>query len=219
MRNTPRSFLTAILLTLVAGFALSQEAAAPPPPLAPEVAAPVAELPQLPVVNAPSAANPNAPAVDPAVTIDPSVLAVPPARVETVQAPGPEKPVVTADTRRVARESWTKPLAKPSVEATGSFQPVTGESLNPPDASANTAAARSEAPAPAAAKSVIPESRTASGSRATMILGEWVLAGVLLVALFGVIQLLRHRGIRPRSPVIEIPVPDTKLNPAPVTRM
>ncbi len=217
MRGIPRSFLTAVLLTLAAGFALSQEAGAPLPPLAPDVAAPVVELPKLPVVVAP-VPGADAPAVDPAVTIDPSVLAVAPAGVETARAPEPVKPVVATVPGRVAIKSPAKPIAKPSVEATGSFQPVTVESLNPPGAPANTASARGQAVAATAVNSVIPESAAASGSR-TMIIGEWVLAGLLLVGLYGFVNWLRHRGTRPRSSVIAIPVLDTELKPAPVARM
>ena len=92
MRLTPRSFMTAMLLTLTAGFALSQEAGAPPPP-APDATAPVAGLPQPPVVGAP-VSNAGAPAVDRARTIDSSARAGAPASASIVPAPVAVKSVV-----------------------------------------------------------------------------------------------------------------------------
>ncbi len=202
MRSTTRRFLAAILLTAAAGFALSQEAGTPPAPTAPDVAAPVAELPQLPVVSSvPPVPNPNAPAVDPAVTIDPNVLAIAPA---------------TTNTSRVTKSS-TKPVARPSLEATGSFERATADRSNPRNASANAAPPKSEAPAPAAVKSVIPETPAESRSRSSMILGEWMLAGALMVALFSITQLLRRRSTRQRPPLVDLKALAPELKSIPVT--
>ena len=117
MRSTTRRFLAAILLTAAAGFALSQEADTPPAPTAPDVAAPVAELPQLPVVSSvPPVPNPNAPAVDPAVTIDPNVLAIAPA---------------TTNTSRVTKSS-TKPVARALARSHRILRARNGRSLESP---------------------------------------------------------------------------------------
>jgi hypothetical protein len=159
MRSTPRRFLAAILLTAAAGFALSQEASAPPPP-APDAAAPAAGLPQLPVVAAPQVLNPNTPAVDPAVT-----------------------------------------------------------NTNLPDASADMALAKSEASAAAAVKSEIPETPAESHSRSSLIIGEWVLAGVLLVALYGITQMLRRRPTRGRTRLIDLKALELKPRPVTTTRL
>jgi len=196
MRSTTRRLLSAMILTAAAGFALSQEASAPPPPPAPDAAAPVAELPQLPVVSVPPVPDRSAPAVDPARTIDPSVLAVAPAG-----AP---------------KTSPANHVAKPAVEATGSFEPVTVESLNPPNAPANTTLAESDVPVPVAVKLAIPETPAESGPRSVVILGEWMLAGILIVALSSGLMLLRRRTQR-RTGLIDLKA--IELKPAPATRM
>ena len=51
-------------------------------------------------------------------------------------------------------------------------------------------------------------------SRTSLILGEWILAGLLLVALFGAINITRHRGTRQRTAVVEIPIADPELPPS-----
>jgi hypothetical protein len=212
MRSTPRRFLAAILLTAAAGFALSQEAGAPPPPPVPDGAAPVAGLPRLPVVSAPPVLNPNAPGVDPAVTIDPSVLSVAPAAGAVAQVPATENPFVTTSTRR-ATKSLTKPFAKSAVDANEAFEPVTVENLDPPDATANTAPVQSDIPAMVAAKSAIPETPAGSGSRSSLILGEWLLVGVLLVVLFTITQMVRRRPNLGRNGLIDLKALELKPRP------
>ena len=48
-----------------------------------------------------------------------------------------------------------------------------------------------------------------------MILGEWLLAGVLMVALFSIAQLLRRRPGRRRTSLIDLK--SLELKPRPVT--
>jgi hypothetical protein len=211
MLSTPRRFLAAILLTAAAGFALSQEASAPPSPPALDAAPPVAELPRLPVVSAPQVPNPDAPAVDPALTIDPSALSVAPAAEATAQVPATEKPVVTTQTRPVTKAS-TKPVAKSAVEAAGSLEPVTVENLNSTDALANTAPAKSDVPATVAAKSAIPEAPV-ERSRSSLIVLEWLFVGVLLVALFSITQMLRRRPTLGRNRLIDLQALELKPRP------
>ena len=212
MRSISRRFLAAILLTTAAGFALSQEAGAPPPPPAPDVAAPVGELPQLPVVAAAPVPDPNAPAAHPALTIDSSALGVAPVADAIVQVPKPEKLVVTTTTRRVTKKSATKPVVNPAVGAAeplpsvpapvaaGTADPSTFQGLTPPNASANTAPAASVAPAPAAAVAATVDNQTepAVPQRKSGI-GTWIL-GLILILAGGSIAIRFIRG-RLRSPI------------------
>jgi hypothetical protein len=212
MRSTSRRFLAAILLTAAAGFALSQEASAPPPPPAPDVAAPVAELPQLPVAAVAPVPDPNAAAVNPAVTIDPSALAVAPAAEATGQVPEPEKLVVTTTTKRMTKKSSTKPVAKPAVEATDAFQsvpapaaagtadPSTFQGLTPPNASANAAPAKSVVPPPPAAKAAPLDRSSEAIPRKKLGIGSWILGTILVLALGSIaIRFLRKQRRSPTS--------------------
>jgi hypothetical protein len=71
--------------------------------------------------------------------------------------------------------------------------------------------------APVAAKSAIPETPAESGSRSTMILGEWMLAGVLTVALFSITQLIRRRRTERRDSMVDLSALALELKPAPAT--
>ena len=70
--------------------------------------------------------------------------------------------------------------------------------------------------APVAAKSAIPETPAESASRSTMILGEWMLAGVLIVALFSITQMLRRRTQR-RTSMVDLTALAVELKPASAT--
>ena len=217
MRSAIRLFMASILFTVAAGYAGAQEASEPPPP-APEVGVPVPELPPIPLAS--FVQDPNAPAVDPALTIDPSVLAVAPAAVAVVQAPEPAMVVLTTTARRVARNTakqpvkkGEKPVAQPAIEATESYgpKPMPAEAGV---AALGTAPAQSIAPPPAA-KSVIVETPVEkTASPASMGIGGWILAGMVLAAMFGVMTLLRRR-MQSKNAVVEFP--QFELKPLPAT--
>lgn len=236
MRSTFRFFMAAMLLTVAAGYASAQEASAPPPP-APDVAAPVAVLPQLPVTATAPVPDPNAPVVDPAVTVDPSALTVAPAAVAIVQ-PEPEKAVVATTTthltKKTAKKPADKPVAKPAIVAAQAVEPVPAPATAATGATApagastletlppsNTAPAKSEAPPPAAANSVVDET-PAEGTRTTMGLGGWLLALLVVSAMVGLITLLRRRRTQRKTSIMGLGAsspssPD--LIPAPVSRL
>jgi hypothetical protein len=235
MRSISRGFLAAILLTAAAGFALSQEASAPPPPPppppAPDVAAPVAALPQLPVVAVEPVPDPNAPAVNPALTVDPSILTVAPAAAAIAQVPEPEKPVVTTTTKRVTKKTATKPVAKPVVEAAGSFQsvpapaaagvadPSTFQGSTPPGAAATSALPKSIAPAAPAAKSVTVENQPQQTiPQKKLGIGSWILGTILVLAL--IVTAIRFMREQKRSPTSIVDFTDIhpELKAAPVHR-
>ncbi len=232
MRSTSRRFLAAILLTAAAGFALSQEASAPPPPPAPDVAAPVATLPQIPAAVVAPVPDPNAPPVDPALTIDPSALAVAPAAAATAQVPEPEKPVVTTTTHRVAKKSTSKPIAKPVIESrsiepapapasAATADPSTFQGLNPPNASANTAPARSIAPPPPAAKAAPLESSSEEAfPQKKLGIGSWILFGIALVAVAGIATKFLRRRLQTPTALVDFTGSSRlpELKPAPVPR-
>jgi hypothetical protein len=230
MRSTPRRFLAAILLTAAAGFALSQEASAPPPPSAPEVAAPVAQLPQIPVVAVEPVPDPNAPAVNPALTVDPGALTLAPAAPAIAQVPEAEKPAVTTTTRRVTKKSATKPVAKPALEATGSLpsipapvaasaaDPSTFQGLTPPGASANTAPAQSVAARPPAAKVEPLESSSEAVPQKKLGIGSWILFGVGLVALAGLGTRFLRRRVQTPTALVDFTGSSRLPKPAPVPR-
>jgi hypothetical protein len=218
MRSTFRLFMAAILLTVAAGFASAQESSEPPPPPAPDAAVPVVpvvELPPIPV--AAPVQDPNAPAVDPALTIDPSALAVAPAAVEIVQAPEPEMVVLTTTTRRVpkntAKQPVEKPVAKPPVEATEAYGPMPAEAGV---AAASTVPAESIAPAPAA-KSEIVET-PAEGTESSIGIGGWLLAGIAVAAMVGLITWFRRRRTQRKTSIVEFPQFSPELKPLPVSR-
>lgn len=211
MRSTCRLFVAAILLTAAAGFATAQEPSAPPPS-APDVAAPVAELPQVPVVAAPPATDPNTPAADPALTIDPSALSVAPAAPVIMEAPAPDKLVVATTARRVTKKAATKPVVKPSVEVTDSFQsvpapavantadPSTFEGLSLPKAAATSALPKRIAGAAPAAGAVTVENQPPQTipQKKRPGIGSWIL-GTILVLAVAVTAIRFMRGQR-RSP-------------------
>jgi hypothetical protein len=85
-----------------------------------------------------------------------------------------------------------------------------------PGAPAVDPALTSDVQAPVAAKLAIPEPAVETGSRSTMILGEWMLAGVLIVALFSITQLLRRRQSK-RASMADLVALGAELKPAPAT--
>ena len=222
MRSKSRLFMAAILLTLAAGFASAQESSEPPPPPAPDVAVPlpVVELPPIPFGVAAPVPDPNAPAVDPALTIDPSVLAVAPAAVAIVQAPEPEIVVPTTTARRVkkntAKQPVEKPVAKPAIEATEAYGPKPMPAAAPV-AAASTAPAESNAPPPAAKSVIVETPADRSETRASMGIGSWLLAGMVVAAMVGLITLLRRRRTLTKPSVVEFPA-FGEFKSVPVTR-
>ncbi len=234
MRSAFRLFMASIVLTVAAGFALAQEASEPPPPPAPDAAVPVAELPPIPL--AAPVEDPNAPPVDPAITltIDPSALAVAPAAVAIVEPPAPEKPVVATTTTGVTKKTAkpvAKPVAKPEIEANEAFGPLPAaaapvaaapsklDSMTPADAAASTVPARSIAPAPAAVDSATVETLPESTEPQTgMGIGGWLLAGIVVVAMVGLITWFRRRRTQRKISIVEFPQFSPELKPLPVSR-
>jgi len=229
MRSISRRFLVAILLTAAAGFALSQEASAPPPAPAPDVAAPVAALPQLPVLAVEPVPDPNAPAVNPALTVDPSLLTIAPAAAASAPVPEPEKPVVATSTR--TRKSAAKPVAKPAVEATefsgpvpapataGTVDPSTFQGSTPPGAAATSALPKSIAPAAPAAKSVTLENLPLQTiPQRKLGIGSWILGAILILALGATaIRFMREQKRSPTS-IVDFSDIHPELKAAPVPR-
>lgn len=200
MRSTFRAFLMAILFTAAAGVALAQDAGAVPPPSAPPVVKPVAPLPALPF------ANPQTPAVEPALAAgqtpqtDPAVVS--PAPLVAVAPSAAEKPVATTR-KHVAKPSAKKPAAKPVVELNQSFESVapaaaaaTDATTNvpPPVAAASSVVPETVAPPPSAENAAAVESRSdVTKSQTTMGVGGWLLFGIGVVFLFGIITVIRRR--------------------------
>ena len=60
---------------------------------------------------------------------------------------------------------------------------------------------------PVSSSAVTSGTSAENGPRASLIVGEWILAGLLLVAVAGAANLARHRGIPTRSTVVDIPLP------------
>jgi len=197
MRSTFRLSLAVVLLIAAAGIARAQDSAAPPPapPDSAVAAAPVSELPAIPF------AGPE-PAVEPALTVNPSALAVEPVVSAPLDAPAEE--VVEKPAAAAVPRLTKKTARKPAVHASESLEPAK-PAVNPaaiettelPPAAAPIAApAKSVAPPPAAANTVAVDPVEKSESPARMGVGSWFLAGVVVVALFGMITLLRRRNAR-----------------------
>ena len=228
MRSAFRLLMASFVLTVAAGFAGAQEPSEQAPLPAPDAVVPVAELPPIP--SAAAVQDPDAPAVDPALTlsIDPSALAVAPAAVAIVQAPPePANVVVTTTTRRVASNTAKQPVEKPvtkpqmePAEASNSVPPRTVpasanvlETLAPPVAGASTAPAA----VPPAAKSVIVETPTEGTEfQTSMGIGGWLLAGIVVAAMVGLITFLRRRWMQKKITIPQFP--DFELKPVPVRR-
>ncbi len=200
MRSTCRSFLAAILFIVAAGIASAQDSSAAPPPAAPDVAKPVDQLPAIPF------AGPSAAPVEPGVTIDPSVLATEPVVAAQVEAPAekvaenPAAATVPHATKKTAR--------KPAVHVSESVKPAE-PATNPavvattelPPAAAPVAPLQSVVLAPAAAGPAVETLVEETKPQARMGIGSWFLAGIVVVALFGIFTLMRRRISRRQSSI------------------
>jgi hypothetical protein len=132
-----------------------------------------------------------------------------------VEQPGAEKPVTT--TKRVAKKTATKPVAKPEIQTTEAFKkaaPAAGTaaadttaSLPPPQAPA----ASLKSIAPAAANTVAVEE---SKSQTTMGIGGWLLAGMAVAGLAGIITMVRRRKTKKRSSIVDFTTVSPELKPA-----
>ena len=199
MRST-RLFMAAILFTAASGFARAQEPATPPAP-APEVAHPVAELPQIPVTE------PVAPGVEPAVAAEPIAPAVEPAA--TVAA----KQVVTTS-KRVTKKTVVEPAEKP-IEA----PVVQSEPAAPAVAAGSLAPAASIPPAPPAAKAVVVESHAEQAvPQKKLSTGSWVLFGVALLAMAGIAVKFLRRPVATPTSIVDFTTIHPEPKPALVTR-
>ena len=194
MRSTSRLFLASILFIVAAGIASAQDASAAPPPAAPDVVNPVDQLQPIPF------AGPNTIPVEPGVTVDPSVLpvepVVEPVAAAPVEAPVAEKPVATTVTR-VTKKTARKPAVQASAPvkpAAPAINPAVVETAELPPAPAPIAAPlKSIEPPPAAANTTAVDPLEATKSQPKMGIGGWFLAGIVVVALFGMITLIRRR--------------------------
>ena len=224
MRSTFRLFLAVILFTAVAGFASAQDASAAPPPAPPEVVKPVDALPVI------SVAVPIAPAVEPApaLTADQSAPAVEPAAPVPVVPPEAINPVTTT-TKRVTKKTARKPADKAPAHASvpveaaaplASTAAQTTPNTAPPEAvAATTAPLKSIAPAPPAPKAAAVDSKSGETKvERKMGIGGWLIAGVVVAALFGVITLFRRRRTLRRSSIPDFTALSPELDPALVTR-
>jgi len=209
MRSTFRLSMAAVLLIAAAGIARAQDASAAPPPAAPDVVKPIGELQPIPFAG-------SAPAVEPALTIDQSAIAVEPVvpAVEVAEPPAAEKPAkseVTTTTKRVTKKTVRKPAEKPAVEVSMPAKPAAAAAAvsavdmtanpPPPSAPANPAPAKSIQPLPPAANPAAVDPIEATKSQARMGTGSWFLAGIVVVALFGMITLLRRRKARRQTSI------------------
>ena len=224
MRTTFRLSLAAVLLIAAAGIARAQDASAAPPPAAPDlVVTPVADLPAIPFAG-------PAPAAEPALTIDQSAIAVEPVvpAVEVAEPPATEqaKSEVTTTTRHVAKKTVKKPAEKPAAEVSVPAKPAAAAaSLSAADTSANppppNAAASSKAepvksvePLPPSANPAAVDPVEATKPPTRMGMGSWALAGLVVLALFGIFTLLRRRKTRQPSSIVQLA--DLSLDPEPV---
>ena len=201
MRSTCRLFLAAILFIVAAGIASAQDASAAPPPAAPDVVKPVDPLPPIPI------AGPNTFPVEPGITVDPSALTVEPiaaAPVEAPVAPVAEKPVA-ATIPRVTKKTAKKHAVQVNesvVPAAPATNPAVVEKTELPPAAAPIAAPLESLapPAPAANTAAVdPVEATKSQPRTGM--GSWILGGIVVAALFGMITLIRRRKSRSRTSI------------------
>ena len=209
MRSTCRLFLAAILFTAAAGFARAQEPATPPAP-APEVAQPVAELPQIPV------AEPTAPVVEPAVAAEPIAPAVEPAVAAPVDTPAAAKQVVTTS-KRVTKKTVVKPPVEKPVEAPA-IQSI--EPAAPAAAALSTAPAVSVPPAPPAAKAAVVESPAKEAvPQKKLGAGSWILFGIALLALAGIAVKFLRRPVPTPTSIVDFTTIHPEPKPALVTRL
>ena len=207
MRSTSRLFLAAILFIVVAGVASAQDASAVPPPAAPDAVQPVDQLKQIPV------AEPSTLPVEPALTVDPSAVAVEPivaAPVAAAPVEVPAPPAVVEQPAAATVKSATKRTAhKPAVHPSESVQPAAPATVPaavetaqaPPAAAPVAAPLASIAPPPGAASVVAVDPVETAKPQARMGMGSWFLAGMVVVALFGIITLVRRRKTRMRASI------------------
>jgi hypothetical protein len=205
MRSTCRAFLSAILLTALAGVAVAQDPGTAPPPSASPVVKPDA-LPPLPTARSmPALAPAVAPDVQPALTMDPTAQMPPaaaPVASVAVVPPASKKPIAKTATH-VTKKSVRKPETKPAVETSPSFESVTTATtattadVPPPAAAASTALLEAVKPPPPAANAAVAETPSdATKSQTTMGVGGWILFGIALVLVFSGITVFRRRRAR-----------------------
>lgn len=233
MRTTCRLFLAALLVMAVAGAVSAQDGGAAPPSTAPEpVVTPVPALPPIP------AAQSGAPAVEPAVPVSPDAVvppeppadpssapAVEPAVVPAVNPPAPEKlPDGVVTTRRVRTKKTVKKVvempASKEAESTETAAAVVstaaadspGNAPPPPGVAASTVPI-APPPAPAAEASGVVNAEAAPSPR-EMGTGGWILFALVVVALFGIITLIRNRRPRSRTSIVDHETPSPEMQPA-----
>jgi len=205
MRSTSRLFLAAILFIVAAGIASAQDASAAPPPAAPDAVQaqpqPVVELQQIPVTG------PGTLPVEPALTVDPSAVAVEPIVAAPVAA-APVAPVVEPPAATAVKSATKRTAHKPAVHPSESVKPAAPALLPavetaqvPPAAAPIAAPLASVAPAPPAASIVVVDPLATTKPQTRMGVGSWFLAGIVVVALFGIITLVRRRKTRMRASI------------------
>ena len=225
MRSTFRLFMGAILFTAAAGFVRAQEPSTPPPAPAPDVAQPVAELPQIPV------AEPIPPVVEPAVAAEPIAPAVEPAAAAPVEVPAAAKQVVTS-TKRVTKKTVVKPVEKPmeapAVQLSESAKPAaaaasaptvdTTGNAPPPNAPAVAAPAVSVAPPPASRAAVVESHAEEAVAPKKLGAGSWILFGVALLAMAGIAVKFLRRTVATPTSIVDFTTIHPEPKPALVTR-
>ena len=197
MRSTSRLFLAAILSIVAAGFALAQDASTAPPPSAPDTVQPLDQLQPIPV------AGPSAIPAEPALIVEPSAIAVEPIVAAPVEAMVVGQPAV-ATVHNATKKTAHKPAVHPSqsVEPAAPATVPAAETAQVPPVAGPIAAPRSSiAPALPAASIVPVDPLATTKSQARMGIGGWFLAGIVIVALFGIITMLRRRKTRTETSV------------------
>jgi len=196
-------FLAAILFIVAAGVASAQDASAAPPPAAPDTVQPVDQLKQIPV------AEPSTLPVEPALTVDPSAVAVEPIVAAPVAAAPVEASVVEQPAAVTVKSATKRTAHKPAVHPSESVKPAAPAAVPaeletaqaPPAAAPIAAPLPSIAPPPAAASVVAVDPLATTKPQTRMGVGSWFLAGIVVVALFGIITLVRRRKTRMRASI------------------
>ncbi len=234
MRSSSRLFMAAILLTVAAGFASAQESSEPPPPPAPDVAVPVVPVVELPPIPC------GGPRPGPQRTgRRPRAHAHHRSERSCRRARrGGDRRAARAgeasghDDHARDEEDSEEARRNPEIEAREPFGPLPAaaapvaaapsklDSLTPADAAASTVPAKSIAPAPAAVDSAIVETLPESTEPQTSLgIGGWLLAGIAVVAMVGLITWFRRRRTQRKISIVEFPQFSPELKPLPVSRL